>query len=102
MSDTRDPAPESPAAIGLPLVPAPPPSRVRPGRDGGGGWAVITLAAGLSLWLVLRGLLGVPIAWSVALFLTGVALYLFYATAVGLLFILIVQPMILLSGGNTR
>jgi len=76
---------------------------------------VITAMTGLSLWLVLRGLLGVPVAGSVPLFLGGVALYLFYATAVGLLlgtvarsmpqlgllFILIVLPMILLSGGST-
>ncbi|MBX6743145.1 MAG: ABC transporter permease [Acetobacteraceae bacterium] len=76
---------------------------------------VITAMSGLSLWLVVRGLLGVPIAGSVPLFLGGVALYLFYATAVGLLlgtvarsmpqlgllFILLVLPMILLSGGST-
>lgn len=77
--------------------------------------AVITMATALSLLLVLQGALDVPVAGSVPLFLVGVALYLFYATAVGLLlgtvarsmpqlgllFILIVQPMILLSGGNT-
>ena len=76
---------------------------------------VITAAAGLSLWLVVRGILGVPIAGSVPLFLVGVALYLFYATALGLLlgtlarsmpqlgllFILLVLPMVLLSGGST-
>ncbi len=76
---------------------------------------VITTAAGLSIWLVLRGLLGMPLMGSVPLFLGGVALYLFYATSVGLLlgtvarsmpqlgllFILIVLPMIMLSGGST-
>lgn len=76
---------------------------------------VITAAAGLSVWLVLRGLLGMPLVGSVPLFLAGVALYLFYATSVGLLlgtvarsmpqlgllFILIVLPMIMLSGGST-
>lgn len=76
---------------------------------------VITAAAGLSVWLVLRLLLGMPLVGSVPLFLAGVGLYLFYATSVGLLlgtvarsmpqlgllFILIVLPMILLSGGST-
>lgn len=76
---------------------------------------VITAAAGLSVWLVLRLLLGMPLVGSITLFLAGVALYLFYATSVGLLlgtvarsmpqlgllFILIVLPMIMLSGGST-
>lgn len=76
---------------------------------------VITAATGLSLWLVVRHMIGVPIAGSVPLFLTGVALYLFFATAIGillgtvarsmpqlgLLFILVVLPMNLLSGGST-
>jgi len=76
---------------------------------------VITAAAGLSVWLVLRLLLGMPLVGSIPLFLAGVALYLFYATSVGLLlgtvarsmpqlgllFILIVLPMIMLSGGST-
>lgn len=81
-------------------------------------WAnavVITTAVGCSLVFVVQGLLSVPIAGSVALFLSGVALYLFFATAIGiflgtiarsmpqlgLLFILIAIPMMLLSGGNT-
>src|SRR3712207_7133725 len=42
-------------------------------------------ATGLSLWLVVRHAIGVPIAGSVPLFLAGVALYLFFATAVGIL-----------------
>jgi ABC-2 type transport system permease protein len=76
---------------------------------------VITAATGLSLWLVVRHAIGVPIAGSVPLFLAGVALYLFFASAVGillgtvarsmpqlgLLFILIVLPMNMLSGGST-
>lgn len=81
-------------------------------------WAnglVITTAVGGSLVLVVQGLLAVPIAGSVPLFLAGVALYLFFATAIGifigtvarsmpqlgLLFILVAVPMMLLSGGNT-
>ncbi|MGC2412438.1 MAG: ABC transporter permease [Stellaceae bacterium] len=81
-------------------------------------WAnglVITLAVGLSLSIVVRMLLGVPIAGSVALFMLGVMIYLFFATAVGiflgtiarsmpqlgLLFILVQLPMNMLSGSNT-
>ena len=81
-------------------------------------WAnglVITIATGLSVWLVVHVAIGMPIAGSITLFLTGVALYLFFATAVGLLlgtvarsmpqlgllFILVVLPMNILSGGST-
>jgi ABC-2 type transport system permease protein len=81
-------------------------------------WAnglVITTAVALSLVFVVRLLLGVPVAGSIPLFLCGVALYLFFTTAVGiflgtvarsmpqlgLLFILTAVPMMLLSGGNT-
>ena len=81
-------------------------------------WAnglVITLAVGLSLSIVVRTLLGVPIVGSVALFMLGVMIYLFFATAVGiflgtiarsmpqlgLLFILVQLPMNMLSGSNT-
>lgn len=80
-----------------------------------GNAMVITVAVGLSLALVVRGLLGVPIAGSVPLFMCGVVLYLFFATSVGiflatiartmpqlgLLFILVAVPLNLLSGGNT-
>ena len=76
---------------------------------------IILLATAFSLYAVVRGLLGVPIAGSIPLFLCGVALYLFYALAVGLflatlvqsmpqfglLFILVFLPMQMLSGGNT-
>lgn len=76
---------------------------------------VILLATAFSLYVVVRGLLAVPIAGSIPLFLCGVALYLFYALAVGLflatlvqsmpqfglLFILVFLPMQMLSGGNT-
>ena len=81
-------------------------------------WAnglVITLAVGVSLYAVVRGLLGVPIAGSVPLFLAGVAIYLFFATAIGiflgtiarsmpqlgLLYLLVFLPMNMLSGSNT-
>src|SRR6185437_15400879 len=81
-------------------------------------WAnglVIAIAVALSLLLIVRGLLAVEIPGSVSLFMTGVALYLFFATAIGvylgtvvrsmpqlgLLFILIALPMEMLSGGNT-
>jgi ABC-2 type transport system permease protein len=76
---------------------------------------VITVAVGLSLTVVVRGLLGVPIAGSVLLFLAGVVIYLFFATAIGiflgtvarsmpqlgLLYMLVAIPMNMLSGSNT-
>jgi ABC-2 type transport system permease protein len=81
-------------------------------------WAnglVITAAVGLSLYLIVRTLLGIPIAGSVPLFLLGVAIYLFFACAIGifigtiarsmpqlgLLYLLIYLPMNMLSGSNT-
>jgi ABC-2 type transport system permease protein len=50
-------------------------------------WAnglVIIVAVGLSLYLVVRGLLGIPIAGSIPLFLLGGAIYRFFATAIGI------------------
>jgi len=81
-------------------------------------WAnslVITVAVGLSLYFVVRGVLAVPIAGSVPLFMAGVAIYLFFATAIGiflgtiarsmpqlgLLYMLVFLPMNMLSGSNT-
>ena len=81
-------------------------------------WAngfVILVATALSLYFVLRGLLHIPIAGSVPLFLSGVALYLFFATAIGiflgtvarsmpqlgLLYLLVYLPLSMLSGANT-
>jgi len=81
-------------------------------------WAnalVITVAVGLSLAIVVKGLLDIPIAGSVPLFMCGVAIYLFFASAVGiflatiartmpqlgLLYILVAVPLNLLSGANT-
>lgn len=81
-------------------------------------WAnglVIICAVAFALWVMVGKVLSVPIAGSVPLFLSGVALYLFFASALGillgtiarsmpqfgLLFILIILPMMLLSGGQT-
>ncbi len=81
-------------------------------------WAnglVVLLAVAGSLWLVVRTILAVPIAGSPGLFMAGVVLYLFFATAMGvflgtitrtmaqfaLLIILIIIVLQLLSGGNT-
>jgi ABC-2 type transport system permease protein len=81
-------------------------------------WAnglIIAVAAALSLTLVVQGLLGIPIHGSVPLFLCGVVLYLFFATAIGillstiahsmpqlgLLYMLVALPMNILSGSNT-
>jgi ABC-2 type transport system permease protein len=81
-------------------------------------WAnglVITVAVGLSLYIVVRTILGVPIAGSTPLFMVGVVIYLFFATAIGiflgtvarsmpqlgLLYMLVYMPMNMLSGSNT-
>lgn len=81
-------------------------------------WAnglVIIAGAMLSLFLVIMGLLQVPIAGSILLFVFGIVLYLFSVTSIGiflatvvrsmpqlgLLFIPVVFPMMLLSGGYT-
>lgn len=81
-------------------------------------WAnglVIAVAVGLSLYLVLRMILGIPVAGSIPLFMVGVVIYLFFATAIGiflgtvarsmpqlgLLYMLVFLPMNMLSGSNT-
>ena len=82
-------------------------------------WAnglVITVAAGLSLFFVVRMVLDVPIVLgSIPLFMLGVMIYLFFACAIGifigtvarsmpqlgLLFMLVFLPMNMLSGSNT-
>jgi len=81
-------------------------------------WAnalVITVAVGLSLMIVVQRVLSIPIAGSVPLFMCGVVIYLFFATAVGiflatiartmpqlgLLYILTAVPLNMLSGANT-
>lgn len=81
-------------------------------------WAnglVVLAAAALSLNLVVRGLLDVPVAGSVPLFLFGAMLYMFAVTSMGiflgtvarsmpqmaLLVMLVVLPLEILSGGMT-
>jgi ABC-2 type transport system permease protein len=81
-------------------------------------WAnalVITVAVGLSLTFVVQKLLSIPIAGSVPLFMCGVMIYLFFATAIGLflatiartmpqlglLYMLVAMPLNMLSGANT-
>jgi len=81
-------------------------------------WAnglVILVATGASLLLIVRMVLKVPFAGSVTLWFTGVVLYLFFATALGiflgtisrsmaqfaLLIILVIVVLMLLSGGST-
>ncbi len=80
-----------------------------------GNGLVITVAAALSLQLVVRGLLHIPFLGSTPLFICGVAIYLFFASAIGvflatiartmpqlgLLYILVAMPMNVLSGSNT-
>jgi ABC-2 type transport system permease protein len=81
-------------------------------------WAnglVIAAAVVLSLYLVVRLLLNIPIAGSIPLFMFGTVLYLFFATAIGLflgtvarsmpqlglLYMLVAVPMNILSGNAT-
>ncbi|WP_425589881.1 ABC transporter permease [Roseomonas xinghualingensis] len=81
-------------------------------------WAmalVVFLGCAFSLLFVIQGLLAVPIAGSVALFLVGAALHLLAATSMGiflgtigrsmpqfgLLLILVLLPLMMLSGGTT-
>jgi len=80
-----------------------------------GNGFVITVAVALSLLLVVRLLLHIPVQGSLPLFLLGVMLYQFFAAAIGiflgtiarsmpqlgLLFMLVAVPMMLLSGANT-
>ncbi|ETI64559.1 membrane protein [Sphingobium sp. C100] len=76
---------------------------------------VVLLASALSMALVVRAVLGVPIAGSLILFFTGAALVLFATTSMGIfmatmarnmpqfgmLTVLILLPLQMLSGGNT-
>jgi ABC-2 type transport system permease protein len=81
-------------------------------------WAnglVITIAVSLSLYIVVRTILHIPISGSIPLFMVGVVIYLFFATAIGiflgtvtrsmpqlgLLYMLVYLPMNMLSGSNT-
>ena len=81
-------------------------------------WAnaiVVIAAAMLSIFLVVKGLIGVPIAGSIPLFAAGLTIYLFSVTALGIMLATIVRSMpqfgllafpvfivmSLLSGGQT-
>jgi ABC-2 type transport system permease protein len=81
-------------------------------------WAngvVVLIAASMSLYLIVKGALAVPIIGSIPLYLTGALIYLFSVTSLGifmatlarsmpqfgLLTILVFVLMLLLSGGNT-
>lgn len=81
-------------------------------------WAmglVVLAAAALSLFIVVKGALDVPIAGSIPLFLLGTLVHLFATTSMGIflatlarsmpqfgmLLILVLLPMQMLSGGNT-
>ena len=77
--------------------------------------AVVLVAAAVSLWLVVRGALQVPVEGSIALFLAGAAVCLFATTSAGifmatiarsmpqfgLLLMLTLMPLQMLSGGMT-
>lgn len=76
---------------------------------------VVLVAAGLSLYLIVQGLLSVPIAGSIPLFMFAALLHLFSTTSMGifmgtiarnmpqlgLLMILVIVPLQMLSGGIT-
>ena len=81
-------------------------------------WAngfVILAAVALSMTVVIQALLGIPVRGSIPLFLAGVAIYLFFATSIGiflgtvvrsmpqfgLLYMLVAIPMMILSGSHT-
>jgi ABC-2 type transport system permease protein len=81
-------------------------------------WAnglVILASVAFSVYVIIQTVIGVPILGSIPLFLGGVAIYLFFATAIGifvgtvarsmpqlgLLIIFVALPMNLLSGANT-
>jgi ABC-2 type transport system permease protein len=81
-------------------------------------WAnglVIAVACAFSLYVIVEAVLRVPIAGSIPLFMVGVVIYLFFATAIGiflatiarsmpqlgLLYMLVFLPMNMLSGANT-
>jgi len=75
----------------------------------------VLVASAVSLTIVVQGVLSVPVQGSVALFLCGAALHLFAATSLGmflatfartmpqfaLLMILVLLPLLMLSGGMT-
>jgi ABC-2 type transport system permease protein len=59
-------------------------------------WAnglIVILAAVVSLFLVVKGALGVPVAGSVLLFVSGLCIYLFSVTALGIMLATLVRSM---------
>lgn len=90
------------------------PAEIMIGKILANGLVILTLSA-FAVMVVLEGILRVQIAGSVPLFLFGTASYLFFATCLGiflgtvarsmpqlgLLFIMVALPTIMLSGGNT-
>ena len=76
---------------------------------------VVLLATGLSLTFMVQGVLDVPVAGSITLFLVGAALHLFATTSLGILLatisgsmpqfamllLLVLLPLEILSGGMT-
>ena len=76
---------------------------------------IVMVAAWLSIYLVLKGAIGVPLAGSIPLFMLGACLHLFATTSIGiflgtvsrsmpqfgLLIILVILPLEMLSGGMT-
>lgn len=78
-------------------------------------WSMVLVVSGLSLMLMVQGVLQVPIEGSIPLFMLGVALSLFATTSIGifmgtvarsmpqlgLLMILVLLPLQMLSGGST-
>ncbi|QHO75575.1 ABC transporter permease [Bradyrhizobium sp. CCBAU 051011] len=81
-------------------------------------WAngfVILVAVAVSMTIVIQALLDIPVHGSILLFLAGVTIYLFFATAIGiflgtvarsmpqfgLLYMLVAIPMMILSGSYT-
>ena len=59
-------------------------------------WAnglVVVVAAMASLFLVVKGAIGVPIAGSISLFVGGLGVYLFSVTALGIMLATLVRSM---------
>lgn len=96
--------------LSMPLTPV----EIMMGKIWANGLVVLVTAA-ISLKLVVQGLLAVPVAGSVPLFLSGTLIYLFAVTSMGiflgtvarsmpqlaLLVMLVVMPLEILSGGMT-
>jgi len=68
------------------------PSDIMLAKVAANGFAIVLLAT-LSLWIVVRGLLQVPIAGSVSLFVVDAIVYLFSVTSLGILLATIARSM---------